>query len=56
MPSATDGDVTFDLPRRYSIGQRGDKVRIIVVRAEPIRTEIDNLMAGRTELRDQFLF
>ena len=54
--AATDGDATFDLPRRYSMAQRGDKVRIIVVGAEPVRTEIDNLMAGRTELRDQFLF
>ena len=42
--AAADSDATFDFPRRYSVAERDDKVWIVVVRAEPIRTEIDNLM------------
>jgi hypothetical protein len=54
--AATYCHAAFDLPRRHSPAERGNKVRKIVVRAQDIRAEIDNLMAGRTELRDQFLF
>jgi hypothetical protein len=48
--AAADCHATFDLPRRYSPGERGDKVRIVVVRAQAIRAEIYDLVSGRAEL------
>ena len=53
--AAADCHATFDLPRRYSPAERGDKVRIVVIRRLAVRAEIDNLMAGRTELGDKSL-
>ena len=53
--AAADCHATLDPPRRYGPGERGDEVRIVVVRAQAICTEINNLMASRTELTDQLL-
>jgi hypothetical protein len=57
MPYAATADshATFDLPRRNGVAERGDKVRVVVVRTQAVRTEIDNVMARRTKLRDQLL-
>jgi hypothetical protein len=42
-------------PAATSLGERSDIVRIVVVEAQALRTKIDNLMASRPELDDQFL-
>src|SRR5215510_5923296 len=39
--AATYGDAAFDLPRRHSPAERCDKVRIVVIRAQAIRAEIN---------------
>src|SRR5271165_5041136 len=43
--AAADCDATLDLPCRHSPGERDDKVRIVVIRVQTDRTEIDNLMS-----------
>ena len=53
--AAADGHAALDLPCRDSPGERSDIVRIVVVEAQALRTKIDNLMASRPELDDQFL-
>src|SRR5215470_11836286 len=53
--AAADRYAAFDLPCRDGVAEWGYKVRIVVVRAQTVRTEIDDLMASRTKLRDQFL-
>jgi len=53
--AAANGHVTLHLARRHSLAERGDKVRIVVIRRLAVRAEIDNLMAGRTELGDKSL-
>jgi hypothetical protein len=54
--AATDGHTTLDRPCRDRLGERDDEVRIVVVRVELVRAEIDDVVSGRTEPRDQLLF
>jgi len=50
--AAADRHAAFDLPCRHGVAEWGYKVGIVVVRAQTVRTEIDDLMAGRAKLRD----
>ena len=51
--AAADCHAPLDLTRRYSAAERGDEIRIVVVRAQAMRAEIDDLVTGRAELGDQ---
>ncbi len=52
--AAADRDAAIDGTRRHSMAERDNKVRIVVVRAQTTRAEVDNLMSSRAELGDQF--
>jgi hypothetical protein len=54
-PAAANCHGTIDLPRRHSLTERDNKVRVVVVQVQAVRAEIDNLMARRAELSDQLL-
>jgi hypothetical protein len=54
--AAADCHTTIDLPRRHSLTERHNKVRIVIVQVQAMRAEIDDFMARRAELSDQFLF
>src|SRR5262249_18401984 len=53
--TAADRDSALDLAGRHGSGERRDEVRIVVVRVEDVRAEIDDLVSGRAQARDQIL-
>jgi hypothetical protein len=53
--ATADRDAAFDPPCRYSPRERRDKVRIVVVWAQAVCAEINDIMPGLAELRDQLL-
>ncbi len=54
--AAADRHPALDRPRRHGLGQRDDEVRIVVVRVQLVRTEIDDVVPGRAKPRDQIPF
>jgi len=54
--AAADGHAALDRPRRHSLGERDDEVRIVVVWTQLVRPEIDDVVSRCAELSDQILF
>src|ERR1044071_5920402 len=53
--AAADRHATIQLSRGDPISERDNKVRIIVVGIQHMRTEVDDLVPGRADAGDQFL-
>src|SRR5437879_10104481 len=54
--AATDGHAARDRARRHRFGERDDEVWIVIVRAQLVGPEIDDVLPGGAELRDQIRF
>ena len=54
--AAADGHAALDRARRHRFGERDDEVRVVVVRAQLVGPEIDDVVAGGAKLRDQIRF
>src|SRR5262245_26614077 len=53
--AAADGDSALHRTRRDRLGERDDEVRIVVVGARLVRTEIDDIVPGGAQTRGQIL-
>jgi hypothetical protein len=51
--TSTDGHTAIHLPASDCMGQRHNKIRIIVLSIQSAVTEVDYLMAGRAQLSDE---
>src|SRR5262249_59979701 len=54
--AAAHGNSALHGARRDRLGERDDEVRIVVVGAQLVRTEIDDIVSGGTQTRGQILF
>jgi hypothetical protein len=54
--AAADGHSALERPCRHRLGERDDKVGIVIVRGELVRTEIDDVVPGGAESCDQVPF
>src|SRR5439155_889929 len=54
--AAADSHPALDLAGRDRLGERDDVIRIVVVRAQLVRTEVDDVVSSRAEPRDQIRF
>jgi len=54
--AAADSHSALERPRRHRLGERDDEVRIVVVRGQRVRTEIDDVVPGGAEPADEVLF
>jgi hypothetical protein len=53
--AAADRKASICFPRHHRSGERHDEVGIVVVEAQRVSAEINDLMARRPELSDQLL-
>src|SRR5262249_28418034 len=53
--AATDGHTALDRACRDRLAERDDEVRIVIVRVELLRAEINDVVSSRTEPLDQVL-
>src|ERR1700736_5903437 len=53
--AAANRYAAIDLARHHGAAERNDNIRIVVVRAQAVSTEIDDLMARRAKPGKQFL-
>src|SRR5262245_35554492 len=54
-PAATESDPALDRACRHGLSERDDEVRIVVILVQLVRAEIDDVVAGRAQLRDHIL-
>src|SRR5262249_61243530 len=53
--AAAHGDSALDGARRDRLGERDDEVRIVVVGAQLVRSEVDHIVSGGAQTRGQVL-
>ena len=54
--TAADRDATIHFPSNHGLTEWDNEIGIIVVRRQLVSAEIDDLVPGRAEMSDQFLF